>query len=177
MKKLFLLITAAFLLTVVIHQPVKAQTYPTDFTSTQFEAFNDTIGNFSSTHTNTFYIPVNTDMDSIRISGFYKGEIDLDSLIVKFIKRVSYTPLRGYTPQYEVDTSASSGTYGKTLTVNLDSAAKGYDSCLITIPLHAYFDSDYIMVTIKPATSGNDKADTGQRAVFTANRAFRYKPN
>jgi hypothetical protein len=172
---LFIIITAVVLFTITA-EPVKAQTYPTDFTSTKFEAFNDTIGNYSSTHTNVFYIPVNTDMDSIRISAFYKGEIDLDSLIINFIKRVSYSRLPGYPAQYEIDTSASSGTYGKTLTVNLDSANKGYDSLLITIPLHAYFDADYIMVTIKPATSGNDKADTGQRAVFIANRAFRYKP-
>jgi hypothetical protein len=171
MKKLFILITAALLLTVII-QPVQAQVI--DY-STQQVIFNDTVGNYSSTHTNAFTLDVDTYLDSVKISIWSKGEIDIDSLITKFIKNVSYVAKPGYAAQTIADTSASSGVYGVTLTINLDSAATQYDSAVVTIPNTAFNTVDKILFIIEPATSGNDKADTGQRLVVIANKFYKYK--
>jgi hypothetical protein len=166
-KLLFILITAVVLFAI---EPVKAQDY-----STQQVIFNDTVGNYSSTHTNAFTLDVDTWLDSVKISIWSKGEIDIDSLITKFIKNVSYVVKPGYPAQSIPDTSASSGVYGVTLTINLDSAATQYDSAVVTIPNTAFNTVDKILFIVKPATSGNDKTDTGQRLVVIANKFYKYK--
>lgn len=129
---------------------------------TQEVAYKDTIGN---SQTATFDVAVTPDLDSVKIALYSKGEIDLDTLGVKFKYSSTIRYLkRDQTLEY---TTAKNTTYSRVLTINLDSAAVNYpDSVVVTIPGSAFAGKyNYITYYIKSGSSGNDTTDPQQKVV------------
>lgn len=129
---------------------------------TQEVAYKDTIGN---SQTATFDVAVTPGLDSLKIALYSKGEIDLDTLGVKFKYSSNIRHLkRDQTLEY---VTAKNATYSRVLTINLDSAAVNYpDTVVVTIPGSAFAGVyNYITFYIKSASSGNDTTDPGQKVV------------
>lgn len=142
------------MLFILIAMPIIAQT--------QEVVYKDTIGN---SQTATFDVAVTPDIDSIQITLYTGGEIDLDTLGVKFkySSNIRYLK-RDQTLEY---VTAKNATYSRVLTINLDSAVVNYpDTVVVTIPKRAFAGVyNYITFYIKSASSGNDTADPGQKVV------------
>lgn len=133
---------------------------------TQEEVFCDTVGN---SQIKTFDISHVQDADSIKISLYCVGEIDLDTLGIKFVqkKEVRY---KGEKTNVEIST-AKNATYSKILTVDLNAGVSSYTAVVVTIPKSAYAGYNYIRAYLRSASSGNDATDTGQKAVVSV---FKY---
>lgn len=150
MKKIFL-ITILFLLSSIL---TSAQT------SEVFLA--DTLGNSKSLSTT---IKVPAEIDSLTISLYSVGEIDIDSLDIKFGVIEAIKMGTGKTTYLNYFASSSS-TYSKTLTVNLNDGVESYLSNVVTIPMSALKGYNVIKVTLIGASSGNDGKDVSQKAVL-----------
>lgn len=129
---------------------------------TQEVAYKDTIGN---SQTATFDVAVTPDLDSVQITLYTKGEIDLDTLGVKFKYSSSIRYLkRDQTLEY---VTAKNATYSRVLTINLDSAVVNYpDSVVVTIPGSAFAGKyNYVTFYIVSGSGGNDTTDPQQKVV------------
>lgn len=133
---------------------------------TQEEVFCDTVGN---SQVKTFDISHIQDADSIKISLYCVGEIDLDTLGIKFVqkKEVRY---KGAKTNVEIATTKNA-TYSKALSVDLNAGVSSYTAVVVTIPKSAYAGYNYIRAYLRSASSGNDATDTGQKAVVSV---FKY---
>lgn len=106
------------------------------------------------------YVP----FDSIGISIYVKGEIDLDSLDVKGAAKL---------PNFDYQGSVVSGLQvyeaieGATLTINEAAAAENYIQNAITVTKAEVKGYNELKVSVIAAASGNDATDTGQKYVVT----------
>ena len=102
--------------------------------------------------------------DSVGISIYVKGEIDLDSLDVKGAAKL---------PNFDYQGSVVSGLQvyeaieGATLTINEAAAAENYIQNAITVTKAEAKGYNELKVSIIAAASGNDATDTGQKYVIT----------
>lgn len=128
---------------------------------TQKTLIADTMGN-SQSRIAVYDIP--DGVDSVRVGLFATGEIDLDSLDVKFgvINKLKY---RGSVVSANYAAS-SSATYSKALTVDNADGVETYSYNIVTIPASAWAGYNYIKFTLIAASSGNDGSDTKQKALL-----------
>jgi hypothetical protein len=156
--KMFL--TAMLTLAVIwmFQEPVKAQS--------EYVYFADTVSN---SQTKSFDIGNLGDADSIKISLYCSGDIDLETLGIQ-LKRVKEVNYKG--SKITITTLvAKSATYSKVLTVNLADGVESYTAVVVTIPKSAWAGYNIIHAYLISASSGNDATDTGQKAVVSA---FKY---
>lgn len=158
--KLKMFLTAMLTLAVLwmFQEPVKAQQ--------EFVYFADTVSN---SQTKTVDIGNLGNADSIKISLYCVGEIDLDTLGIK-LKRVKEVTYKGSKTTITT-TTTKNATYSKVLTVNLADGVESYTAVVVTIPKSAWAGYNIIQAYLKSASSGNDATDTGQKAVLSA---FKY---
>lgn len=143
--------------------------YPIIAQTTQEVAYKDTIGN---SQTATFDVAVTPDVDSVQVTLYTKGEIDLDTLGVKFKYKTSIRYLKR---EQELEyVTSKNATYSRVLTINLDSAVVNYpDTVVVTIPGRAFAGVyNYITFYIKSASSGNDTTDPGQKVVAIVTKYY-----
>jgi len=155
MKKLSIVVLT-FLLMIVMQS----------FAQTKTVEFADTVGNSQS---KTFTVDVEPTLDSLKVSLFALGEIDVDSLDVKFgitTPRFEYQSYR----QEVVYLGSTNTTYSKTLTINLAAAASSYTTAVTTIPKSALAGYNQIQFTVISAASGNDPTDSGQKLVVIVDK-------
>lgn len=130
-----------------------------------FEAvLTDTVGN---SMTKEVIVDVGSVSDSVVISLFAEGEIDLDSLDVKLGNNY-FGRYKGYRTEF-THYASSNTTYSKVLTVNLDSANTSYTANVVAIPKSALIGYNKIKLTLIAASSGNDATDPKQKAVLFYN--------
>jgi hypothetical protein len=156
--KVFFVAMLALLAVWMFPEPVQAQQ--------EFVYLADTVSN---SVTKTVYIGNLQDADSIKISLYCSGEIDLDTLGIKFkrIKEVTYLG----TKTTVTTTTAKDATYSTVLTVNLADGVTSYTAVVVTIPKSAWAGYNIIEAYLISASSGNDETDTGQKAILSA---FKY---
>jgi hypothetical protein len=129
--------------------------------TTQEFAFKDSVGN---SQIKKFRVDVTHDLDSVNLSLYSQGEIDLDTLGVKFGVNGEFK-YKEYRQKFEY-LSGKNTTYSKVLTVNLDSAVVNYpDTPVVSIPLTAFRNYNFIEFYLVAASSGNDPTDPQQKAV------------
>lgn len=146
-----LLLAAIFIF--AFPQEVKAQQ--------EYVYFADTVSN---SQLKTVYIGNLGDADSIKLALYCSGEIDLDTLGIKFKQTKEMTYLG--TSTTITYTTTKDATYSQALTVNLDSAKTSYTAVVVTIPKSAWAGYNYIVAYLVAASSGNDATDVGQKAVL-----------
>lgn len=143
----------ALLISLTLTMHLKAQV--------QEVAFADTIGNSDTVQ---FVVPVTNGLDSLKIGLFAEGEIDIDTLDVKFELNESYL-FNTYRNNIN-HTSASSAEYGKALTIDLDSAGTSYTPVVTTIPKSAFAGYTSVVVSVTAGASGCNAADPKQRLIL-----------
>lgn len=151
MKKLF---TSALILFLMIAMQL--------FGQTKTVVLADSIGNSKS---DSVTVEVDPTVDSLKVHLFALGEVDLDSLDVKFgvtTPRFEYQAYR----QQATYLGSSDTTYSKTLTVNLDSAGTSYTTEVTTIPKSAFAGYTQVQLKITSASSGNTATDPKQKYVL-----------
>lgn len=144
MKKLF---TSVLILFLMIAMQSFAQTKTVEFAGT--------VGN---SETKSVDIQVSETVDSLKISLFASGEIDVDSLDVKLGVTTPRFEYQGYRQELTYWGSTNT-TYSKTLTINLDSAATSYTVGVTTIPKSALAGYNLVRLTVTAAATGNDATD------------------
>lgn len=149
MKKLNIFLVSMLLAFVGFTQKAEAQ---------KWVVFSDSISN-SQVETYDLDLHKYGELDSIVISYFAKGEIDIDSLAISGYLNLS---IRGSTLQDE------DAMTGQTLTTNLDSAVTTHTAVLRTLTGGALRGYDTIRFKVYAAASGNDKTDPGQRYAVIA---------
>lgn len=153
MKKSFAALIAAIIVMVSMTMQVKAQA---------FEAvYADTTGN---SKTKVVEVEFENNLDSIVVSLFAEGEIDLDSLDVKLGTNY-FARYKGYRTAFSHYASTNT-TYSQTLTVNLDSAVTSYSAKVTTIPKSALIGYNKLKLSVISASSGNDATDPRQKLVL-----------
>jgi len=118
----------------------------------------------ADSQTKSFSVSVTPALDSVKLSLFCEGQIDLDSLDVKFGKSATfkYKGIRGPVMVY---TSVTNVTYSKVLTVDLDTAVTSYTVGVTTIPKSVLAGYDTVYFTVIAAASGNDATDPKQKVI------------
>ena len=136
--------------------PVKSQT--------QVAVLSDTMRNSQKT---TCVIGGLADVDSVTLSIYASGEIDIDSLCIQFYEQMQVSYLDGEAIITKLGTKST--TYSKALTTNLADGVTEYTGKIVTIPKSAWQGYNRISAYIIAASSGNDTGDTGQKAVLIVN--------
>lgn len=151
MKRLF---TSVFVLFLMIALQSFAQTKTVEFA--------DTVSNSKS---KSVEITVDGTVDSVKVSLFASGEIDIDSLDVKLGVITPRFEYQGYRQELTYWGSTNT-TYSKTLTINLDSAATSYTVGSTTIPKSALAGYNLMKLTATAASAGNDATDPKQKLLI-----------
>lgn len=146
MKKIFLIIAFIFAVIAVSNTESIAEVSP----SLEIKVlYNDSISN-SMKREVTLTLDPNRIPDSVRIVTYYKGEIDIDRLI---LIRGMITDFKGVQTLNYYSTAAGDTT---TLTVNLDSAVTTLERSLL---ISNFYGANTFKLIYEAASSGNDAAD------------------
>lgn len=118
----------------------------------------DSIGNAL---TRTIDVPIEPQNDSLRIGLYGHGEIDLDSLDVKF-GFIHQTKYKRNTVQIDYFTTSNT-TYSKTLAIDLNSSTESFTGRVVGIPKTAMYGYNVLRITITAAASGNVPTGSKQK--------------
>ena len=152
MKKLFVFLIA-FLLSASFLQAQKT-----------YVLTADSVSNSQTKTGNNYYINLEkfAPYDSISLSIYASGEIDLDSLDVQGGVFVANYDYKGST---QSNFSVYEALTGATLTINNADGVATYVQNVLTITKAAATGYNRLKVSVVSAAAGNDKTDTGQKFI------------